>query len=100
MHKSKKGHTIEIFSSGCPLCLDAINIVELGKCAGCEMIVYNINELDKDLRKKIVKYRIKAVPTIVIDGEIKVEGVPDFPWFCGDEFYRMLKEKFPLNKTR
>lgn len=25
----------------------------------------------------------RAVPTTVIDGEIRVEGIPDFPWICG-----------------
>ncbi len=98
MENSKKGHIIEIFSSGCPLCIDAINIIELGKCGPCEIFIYDTNKIDKPLRGKIVKYKIKAVPTIVIDGEIKVEGVPDFPWFCGEEFYKTLKEKFPLNK--
>ncbi|MEO0254925.1 MAG: thioredoxin family protein [candidate division WOR-3 bacterium] len=91
-----KSHIIEIFSADCPLCRDVINIVELGKCSSCKMEIYNLNKLDKEIKEKILKYRIKAVPTIVIDGEIKVEGAPDFPWFCGEEFYKMLKEKFPL----
>jgi hypothetical protein len=41
-------------------------------------------------------YKITAVPTIVVDGRIKVVGVPDFPWFCGDDFYRFLEKNFPL----
>jgi predicted DsbA family dithiol-disulfide isomerase len=28
---------------------------------------------------KMKKYGVKAVPTTVIDGEIKVTGIPDFP---------------------
>jgi hypothetical protein len=33
----------------------------------------------------IKRVDVKAVPTTVIDGEIKVVGIPDFPWICGDE---------------
>ncbi len=91
-----KGHKLEIFSADCPLCRDVINIVELGKCSSCKMEIYNLNKIDKKIKDKISKYRIRAVPAIVIDGEIKVEGTPDFPWFCGEEFYKMLKEKFSL----
>ncbi|MEO0271326.1 MAG: thioredoxin family protein [candidate division WOR-3 bacterium] len=91
-----KNYIIEIFSADCPLYRDVINLVELGKCSSCKMEIYNLNKLDKEIKEKILKYRIKAVPTIVIDGEIKVEKAPDFPWFCGEEFYNMLKEKFPL----
>ncbi len=55
-----------------------------------------MNNMSASLKEKIEKYKIRVVPTIVIDGQIKVEGIPDFPWFCGDEFYNMLREKFPI----
>jgi len=42
------------------------------------------------------RYGVRAVPTIVVDGRIKVEGTPDFPWMCGDEFYAWLEKRFPL----
>jgi len=42
------------------------------------------------------RHNITAVPSIVIDGKIKVVGKPTFPWFCGDKFYKMLEKKFPL----
>ncbi len=29
-------------------------------------------------------YGVNSVPTTVIDGKIKVVGVPDFPWICED----------------
>jgi len=50
----------------------------------------------KENAKVVKRYNITAVPSIVIDGRIKVVGVPTFPWFCGDEFYRMLESKYPL----
>jgi hypothetical protein len=41
---------------------------------------------------------VKAVPTTVIDGNIKVVGIPDFPWICGDDLYKKLKREYPLKR--
>jgi hypothetical protein len=51
---------------------------------------------DEEVKIKRKFYKITAVPTIVVDGRIKVVGVPDFPLFCGDDFYRFLEKNFPL----
>jgi protein-disulfide isomerase len=40
--------------------------------------------MTEDLKAKMKDYGVKAVPTIVIDGDIKVISIPDFPWICGD----------------
>ncbi len=87
-------HRIQIFSGGCELCDEAIDIVELGKCKDCKMDVIPVDA--KSNRAPIKRYRINAVPSIVIDGKIKVVGVPTFPWFCGDELYRKLEKEYPL----
>ena len=42
-------------------------------------------------------YGVKAVPTIIIDGSIKVVGSPDFPWIYGDDLYNKLKEQYSFN---
>src|SRR3972149_2106248 len=36
-----------------------------------------------------------AVGPIFFDRRIKVEGLPDFPWMCGDDLYRMPERRFP-----
>jgi hypothetical protein len=41
-------------------------------------------------------YGINAVPTTIIDGTIKVVGIPDFPWICEDDLYKKLKRDYPL----
>lgn len=87
-------HRIQIFSGGCKLCNDTADIVEIGKCRSCKMEVLDVSS--KENAKVVKRYNITAVPSIVIDGRIKVVGVPTFPWFCGDEFYRMLESKYPL----
>jgi glutaredoxin len=60
------------------------------------MRVFDIDSGDEEVKMKRKLYKITAVPTIVVDGRIKVVGVPDFPWFCGDDFYRFLEKNFPL----
>ncbi len=92
----RRGHVIEIFSADRPLCREVVEIVEFGKCRDCEMTVYDVRRPTPEIEEKMRRYRINAVPTIVIDGEIKVMGIPDFPWICGDEFYRKLKQEYPL----
>ncbi len=91
-----RGHTIEIFSADCPLCRQVVDIVEIGKCAGCTEIVHHTNLMTEDIKARMKEYGIDAVPTIVIDGQIRVVGVPDFPWVCDDQFYEKLKRKYPL----
>lgn len=87
-------HLIQIFSGGCTLCKDVVDIVELGKCKDCKMEVLNVE--DRENAELARRYGIMAVPSTVIDGKIKVVGKPTFPWFCGDKFYRMLEKKYPL----
>jgi hypothetical protein len=92
----KQHHTIEIFSANCPLCKHITDDIEIGKCEGCNQIIYNVNEMTSDLKLKMKEYGIKAVPTTIIDGKIKVVGIPDFPWVCGDDLYTKLKKDYPL----
>jgi glutaredoxin len=60
------------------------------------MRVFDVDSGDEEVKMKRKLYKITAVPTIVVDGRIKVVDVPDFPWFCGDDFYRFLEKNFPL----
>jgi glutaredoxin len=89
-------HLIEVFTGGCSLCRKVVNIVTVGKCRDCIMLVFDVDSGDEEVKMKRKLYKITAVPTIVVDGRIKVVGVPDFPWFCGDDFYRFLEKNFPL----
>ena len=90
-------HKIQIFSGGCKLCKETIGIVEIGRCRSCKMEVFDV--ASEGNAKLVKRYDINAVPSIVIDGKIKVVGIPTFPWFCGDEFYRMLERKYPLSAS-
>lgn len=85
---------LEFFSAGCPLCVSFKNEVEVGKCGPCELKIVNVRSPKS--RELIQKYGIRIVPTLVIDGQVKIEGRLNEPWMCSDEFYAMLKRKYPL----
>jgi predicted DsbA family dithiol-disulfide isomerase len=46
------------------------------------------------LAAKLKQYRIRCVPTLVIDGRIKLEGKPEFALICDEEMYRFLEERY------
>ena len=62
----KKPHLIEIFSANCPLCKHIIDDIQIGKCELCNQIVYDVNNITEDVRLKMKKYSVKAVPTRVL----------------------------------
>lgn len=88
--------TIEVFTAGCPLFWTVLDMVEVGKCASCRMIERNLAREPRTHSALVEKYKIRSVPTIVIDGRIKVDGKPDFTWVCGDEFFPWLEQNYPL----
>jgi hypothetical protein len=92
----KQHHLIEIFSANCSLCKHITDDIQIGKCQGCNQIVYDVNNMTEEIKVKMRDYGIKAVPTTVIDGNIKVVGIPDFPWICGDDLYTTLKRDYSI----
>jgi hypothetical protein len=50
--------------------------------------------MTEDTKLKMRDYGVKAVPTAVIDGSLKVVGIPDFAWVCGDELYKRLRDQY------
>lgn len=89
-------HTIEIFSSNCPLCKEVTDVIEIGRCQGCKQVIYDLNNMSNEIKTKMKQYDVRAVPTTIIDGEIKVVGIPDFPWICGDDLYTMLRDRYDM----
>ncbi len=92
-------HVIEVFTADCSLCRTALAMVESGKCTSCILEEYNLAVEPEAHRDRVERYGVRVVPTVVIDGRIKVEGVPDFPWICGDDFYAMLEQRYPLGRS-
>ena len=58
---------IEIFTAGCPVCDEQVEIIKKEACPDCEIVVSNINT-DKEALGKSRSYKIRSVPSVVIDG--------------------------------
>ncbi len=56
--------------------------------------IYNMSE-NMDLAKK---YGVRVAPTVVIDGEVKIEGRPDIMFVCSEESYEYFKSRYPMPK--
>jgi thiol-disulfide isomerase/thioredoxin len=89
-------HNIEIFSTNCPLCKHIIDDIQIGKCEGCNQVVYDVNKMTEEIKQKMKTYGVNSVPTTIIDGEVKVVGIPDFPWICSEDMYTKLKNDYQL----
>ena len=81
-------HTIEIFSANCPLRKHIVEDIEIGRCEGCKQIVYDLNDMTEDINTKMKHYGVKAVPTTIIDGSIRIVGIPNFPWIAGKIYFK------------
>ena len=84
-------HRIVVFTDGSSLCTEIVDEIEAGKCARCQLVVYNIS----DHTALAEKYGVRVGPVVIIDEEVKIEGRPDIPFVCSDETYSHFKEKYP-----
>jgi len=85
---------LELFVGGCPLCSRARELYILGKCAGCRLVIRDLTRPKEEDLAKAKEYRIRAVPTLVINGRIRVTGVPEGPFLCSPETYRELERLY------
>ena len=65
MSKKRK---VEIFSAGCAVCDDTINLVSQIACQSCEVEVLDMRQGDVSTRAK--GYGINTIPAVVIDGKL------------------------------
>lgn len=59
---------VEIFSAGCPVCDDTINLVKSLACPDCEITVLDMHQPDTAARAKGLG--IRSVPAVVINGKL------------------------------
>ncbi len=59
---------IEVFSAGCPVCMDAIRLVKGMACPSCDVRVLDMKNPEIAARAKGLG--IRSVPAIVIDGKV------------------------------
>lgn len=58
---------IEIFSAGCGVCDETVQLVKQIACDSCVVEILDMQQ--EDVAKRAKKYGIKAVPSVVIDGK-------------------------------
>ena len=64
---------IEVFTAGCPVCAETLDLVtEAVRSCGCEVVERRCSGEERCAEAK--QYGIRAMPTIVVDGEIMFEG--------------------------
>jgi glutaredoxin 3 len=69
---------IEVFTSGCPRCDDAVQMVREIACPSCEVTEYEIASAAEVARA--VAIGVRSTPAVVIDGELAAccaDGRPD-----------------------
>jgi glutaredoxin len=59
---------IEIFSAGCPVCQEAIDLVNKIACPSCEVSIVDMN--DPNVATHAKDLGIRSVPSVVIDGKL------------------------------
>lgn len=59
---------VEVFSAGCPLCEEAIEMVKRISCQDCEINVLDMR--DHDVAERAKRLAIRSVPAVVINGKL------------------------------
>lgn len=59
---------VEVFSAGCPACLEAVQLVKRMACPSCEVTVHDMNDMKVAQRAK--QLGIRTVPAVVIEGKL------------------------------
>jgi len=59
---------IEIFSAGCPVCKETVELVKRLSCSSCEIAVLDMN--DPTVATRANSLGIRSVPAVVVDGSL------------------------------
>ena len=59
---------VEIFSAGCSVCYETVELVKRISCPSCEVAVLSMN--DQKVAQRAKSLGIKSVPAVVVDGKL------------------------------
>ena len=59
---------IEIFSAGCPVCEETIQMVTRNSCPSCDVTVLDMK--NESIAEKAKRLGMRSVPSVVIDGKL------------------------------
>ena len=60
--------TVEVFTAGCSLCDDAVQLVNGLACPSCSVEILDMK--DESVQLKAREYGITSVPAVVVDGTL------------------------------
>jgi len=60
--------SIEVFSAGCSLCAETVDLVERLACPSCEVTVLDMN--DPAVAQRAKQIGVNSVPAVAIDGTL------------------------------
>jgi glutaredoxin 3 len=60
--------TVEIFSAGCAVCTETIEMVQRAACPSCEVSILDMR--DAAVARRAKQLGIRSVPAVVIDGRL------------------------------
>ena len=64
MSKKRK---VEVFTAGCLLCDETVELVQKLSCPSCDVTIYDLRDKGMD---KAREYDVNSIPTVVVDGKI------------------------------
>ncbi len=59
---------VEVFSAGCPVCQDTVDLVQNLACPSCEVTVLDMN--DPDVARRATTLGIRSLPAVVINDKL------------------------------
>ena len=59
---------VEIFSAGCAVCNEVVEMVKRISCPSCDVTVLNMN--DPQIAQRARSLGIRSVPSVVVNGQI------------------------------
>jgi len=61
-------HKIEVFSAGCKICKDAIEVVRRLTGSEHEVVIYDMHQ--EGVSTRAVEHGVRSVPAVIIDGRL------------------------------
>jgi glutaredoxin 3 len=59
---------VEVFSAGCGVCDETVELVQSVACPSCDVVVLDMN--DKAVAAKARQYGVNSVPAVAVDGSL------------------------------
>jgi MerR family copper efflux transcriptional regulator len=59
---------VEVFTAGCPVCAELVDLVKGLKCPDCDLTIYNLNRGEGIEKSK--EYGVTAIPAVAVNGKL------------------------------